>query len=69
MTANAAMRSSLEEILAQAESEKEWWEKRRGQIQTEFMKELDSEQSSSAKATSEEDAVLIDSPSKQAAQD
>ncbi|KAM0563964.1 hypothetical protein ACHAPJ_000172 [Fusarium lateritium] len=64
MTANAAMRNSLEEILAQAESEKEWWEKRRGQIQSEFMKELDgSEQSSSAKTASEEDAVMVDTPS------
>lgn len=65
MTANAAMRNSVEEILAQAESEKEWWEKRRGQIQSEFMKELDgSEQSSSAKTASEEDAVMVDTPSK-----
>jgi len=65
MTANATMRSSIEEILAQAESEKQWWEKRRGQIQSEFMKELDgSEQSSSAKTASEEDAVMVDTPSK-----
>ncbi|KAJ4272233.1 Translocation protein S66 [Fusarium torreyae] len=65
MTANAAMRNSVEEILVQAESEKEWWEKRRGQIQSEFMKELDgSEQSSSAKTASEEDAVMVDTPSK-----
>lgn len=65
MTANATMRSSIEEILAQAESEKQWWEKRRGQIQSEFMKELDgSEQSSSAKTPSEEDAVMVDTPSK-----
>ncbi|CAJ0546279.1 Ff.00g097520.m01.CDS01 [Fusarium sp. VM40] len=62
MTANAAMRGSIEEILAQAESEKQWWEKRRGQIQTEFMKELDgSEQSSSANTTSE-DGVMVDTP-------
>jgi len=65
MTANATMRSSIEEILAQAEPEKQWWEKRRGQIQSEFMKELDgSEQSSSAKTASEEDAVMVDTPSK-----
>lgn len=65
MTANATMRSSIEEILAQAESEKQWWEKRRGQIQSEFMKELDgSEQSSSAKTASEEDTVMVDTPSK-----
>ncbi|KAM0197960.1 hypothetical protein ACHAPA_001761 [Fusarium lateritium] len=62
MTANAAMRGSIEEILVQAESEKQWWEKRRGQISTEFMKELDgSEQSSSANTTSE-DGVMVDTP-------
>jgi translocation protein SEC66 len=46
----------------QAQSEKEWWEKRRAVIQTDFMKELDeSEKSStSGKAPSEEDAVLVD---------
>ncbi|KAM0245131.1 hypothetical protein ACHAP5_005671 [Fusarium lateritium] len=62
MTANAAMRGSIEEILVQAESEKQWWEKRRGQISTDFMKELDgSEQSSSANTTSE-DGVMVDTP-------
>lgn len=65
MAANAAIRTQLDELLAQADSEKEWWEKRRGQIQSDFMKELDgSEQSSSAKTASEEDAVLVDTPSK-----
>ncbi|KAF5003046.1 hypothetical protein FDECE_10392 [Fusarium decemcellulare] len=65
MTANAALRTQLEELLSQADSEKEWWEKRRGQIQSDFMKELDgSEQSSSAKTASEEDAVLVDTPTK-----
>ncbi|KAK7419007.1 Translocation protein S66 [Neonectria magnoliae] len=65
MSANAALRTQIEDHLAQAESEKKWWEKRRGQIQSDFMKELDgSEQSSSTKAVSEDDAVLVDTPSK-----
>ncbi|KAI8683972.1 hypothetical protein NCS57_00062300 [Fusarium keratoplasticum] len=65
MAANAAIRTQLDELLAQADSEKEWWEKRRSQIQSDFMKELDgSEQSSSAKTASEEDAVLVDTPTK-----
>lgn len=65
ITANTAIRGQLEELLAQADSEREWWEKRRGQIQTDFMKELDdNEVSSSAKTASEEDAVLVDTPEK-----
>lgn len=65
ITANTAIRGQLEELLAQADSEKQWWEKRRSQIQTDFMKELDgSEPSSSTKTGSEEDAVLVDNPSK-----
>lgn len=65
MSANAALRTQIEDHLAQADSEKKWWEKRRGQIQSDFMKELDgSEQSSSTKAVSEDDAVLVDTPSK-----
>ncbi|KAG5657191.1 hypothetical protein KAF25_001780 [Fusarium avenaceum] len=62
MTANAAMRGSIEEILAQAESEKQWWEKRRGQIQTEFMKELDGSERSSSANTTSEDGVIVDTP-------
>ncbi|KAF4978046.1 hypothetical protein FZEAL_5511 [Fusarium zealandicum] len=65
MTSNAAIRKELDDLLAQTDSEKEWWEKRRGQIQTDFMKELDgSEQSSSVKTASEEDAVMVDTPTK-----
>ena len=41
IAANTIFRKRLEEIQAQTDSEKEWWEKRRASIQTEFMKELD----------------------------
>jgi translocation protein SEC66 len=35
------LRKRLDDIQAQADSEKEWWEKRRESIKGEFMKELD----------------------------
>ncbi|KYK55416.1 hypothetical protein DCS_07379 [Drechmeria coniospora] len=60
IAANTKLRERLEEIEAQAASEKQWWEKRRGQIQSEFMKELDT----SAKGVSEDDAVLVETPGK-----
>ncbi|KAG9240827.1 Sec62/63 complex, subunit Sec66 [Calycina marina] len=41
IAANTAFRKSLNEIQAKAPAEKEWWEKRRAFIQTEFMKELE----------------------------
>lgn len=47
---------------AQTDAEKQWWEKRRGQIQTDFMKELDGSEQSSTKAPSEDEPVLVDSP-------
>ncbi|KAH6898955.1 Sec62/63 complex, subunit Sec66 [Thelonectria olida] len=63
MTANAALRTQIDDVLSQTSSEKAWWEKRRGQIQSDFMKELDgSEQESSTKGVSEDDAVVVDTP-------
>jgi len=53
------LRNRLEEIQAQTDAEKEWWEKRRAVIQKDFMKELDDSEKTSAK--SEEDAVLVES--------
>lgn len=65
IAANTRLRASLGEIEAQKAAEKAWWEKRRGQIQSEFMKELDeSEKSSTRDGASEDDAVLVDTPSK-----
>lgn len=76
IASNTKLRESLAEIEAQTASEKQWWEKRRGQIQSEFIKELDDEETSttgddhkakggsSGSAVSEEDAVLVDTPSK-----
>jgi translocation protein SEC66 len=64
---NSKMRSHVNEIQTQVESEKQWWEKRRDQIQTDFMKELDGSEKSSTKHHSEDEAVLVDTPSKKAA--
>ncbi|KAH7364577.1 Pre protein translocase subunit Sec66-domain-containing protein [Rhexocercosporidium sp. MPI-PUGE-AT-0058] len=65
IAANTLFRTRLNEIQAQAESEKQWWEKRRASIQAEFMKELDSPSSNGTKTTtskagSDEDAILVE---------
>ena len=41
IAANTAFKKTLKEIETKAPAEKEWWEKRRASIQSEFMKELD----------------------------
>lgn len=61
IAANTKLRERLNEIEAQKNAEKQWWEKRRGQISSEFMKELDDTVKG---GVSEEDAVLVDTPSK-----
>lgn len=63
IAANTKLRQRLDEIQSQTEAEKQWWEKRRGQIQSEFMKELDESEKGSTKG-SEDDAVLVDTPAK-----
>ncbi|KJZ76615.1 hypothetical protein HIM_03951 [Hirsutella minnesotensis 3608] len=62
IAANTQLRQRLDEIQAQTDAEKQWWDKRRGQIQIDFMKELDDSEKSSTKGASEEDAVLVDTP-------
>jgi len=57
------LRKRLDEIQAQTDAEKEWWEKRRAAISDDFMKELDGDKAGSVAAKgagSEEDAVLVD---------
>jgi translocation protein SEC66 len=54
MAQNNHIRERLAEITAKAPAEKEWWEKRRTDIQTEFMKELDEEKAKS------EDGVMVE---------
>ncbi|KAG9238539.1 Sec62/63 complex, subunit Sec66 [Amylocarpus encephaloides] len=62
IAAGTAFKTRLDEIQAQAKSEKEWWEKRRASIRSDFMKELDAPASSVGK-TSDDDAVLVESAS------
>jgi translocation protein SEC66 len=55
------LRKRLDEIQAQTEAEKAWWEKRRAGIQSDFMKELDDDaDKTQAKAGSEDEPVLVD---------
>ncbi|TEA22768.1 Translocation protein sec66 [Colletotrichum sidae] len=62
IAANTLVRDRLDEIQKTVDQEKEWWEKRRSTIQTEFMKELDeSEKSSTAPPSVDGDAVLVNS--------
>ncbi|KAK3299012.1 Pre protein translocase subunit Sec66-domain-containing protein [Chaetomium fimeti] len=72
IAANKALRDRIDEIEAQTENDKEWWEKRRTNIKTEFMKELEAEEEGSEKgqtkaslAGSEDEPVLVetDTPS------
>ncbi|KAK3996824.1 Sec62/63 complex, subunit Sec66 [Cladorrhinum sp. PSN332] len=58
IAANKALRERLDEIEAQTEHEKEWWEKKRGTIRTEFMKELDEAENKSV--TSHDEPVLVE---------
>jgi translocation protein SEC66 len=56
----------LDEIQAQTTAEKEWWEKKRASIKSDFMKELDGESTTPAKSSanktgSDEDAILVES--------
>jgi len=61
IAAGTLLRKKLEDIQAQAPAEKEWWEKRRASIQSEFMKELDAPATATGKSGSDEDTVLVDS--------
>lgn len=63
MAANTMLRERLEEIEAQAEPEKEWWEKRREVIRQDFEDELNEEEAAAktdAKVVSDDDGVLVD---------
>ncbi|KAF2797867.1 hypothetical protein K505DRAFT_322249 [Melanomma pulvis-pyrius CBS 109.77] len=76
MAQNTQIRDRLTDILATSSSEKEWWEKRKAAIQSDFMKELDEEKKgpiteaernssvSSAKPVprmgSDDDAVIVE---------
>ncbi|RDL36666.1 Uncharacterized protein BP5553_06018 [Venustampulla echinocandica] len=60
IAAGTMFQNRLKEIQAQTDVEKEWWEKRRASIQSEFMKELDIPTTTVGKS-SDDDAVLVES--------
>ena len=67
MASNAIIRKRIEEIQAQGKADREWWDKKRASIQTEFMKELNegavgsrAPTAAGEKLGSDEDAVLVE---------
>lgn len=66
MAQNARLRTKINEIQVQAKPEREWWEKRRETLRTEFMKELDEDEKpaagegKAASVLSDEEAVLVE---------
>ena len=69
MVNNAILRKKLEDIQAQGKADRAWWDKEKASIQSDFMKELDGETSSTTsnvrsvkleKGGSDEDAVLVE---------
>ena len=75
MVNNEALRQKVAEIQAQGKADREWWDKERATIQSNFMKELDEKSGTGAgigtlkpnaaagaeKGGSDEDAVLVES--------
>lgn len=52
MAQNTHIRDRLSEILGTTQSEREWWDKRKATIQSDFMKELDIEKEKSPSESS-----------------
>lgn len=50
----------LEEITAKTDAEKEWWEKRRAAISSDFMKELEEDGDKSQATAPSDDGILVD---------
>ncbi|KAK7191775.1 hypothetical protein DPSP01_007189 [Paraphaeosphaeria sporulosa] len=77
LSQNHMLRERLNEILATADSERQWWDQRRSEIQSELLGELDADKTKSptegsvagsvtgsvrgAKTASDDDAVLVES--------
>ena len=65
MAQNTQIRERLGEILSTSQSEKEWWDKRKATIQSDFMRELDEEKNPPTSETSgvkgsDDDAVIVE---------
>lgn len=66
MAQNTLIRKRLDELQSTIPAEKEWWEKRKAGIQSDFMKELEAEKEASAdvkpvQRSSDEDGVIVPS--------
>ena len=65
IAANTAFKKTLKEIEIKAPAEKEWWEKRRASIQSEFMKELEEDSTPGktlkGKVGSDEEGIIVES--------
>ena len=70
MHQNALLRQKLAEIQAQGKADRQWWDKEKASIQSNFMKELGEDARESSKPAtsaigdkvgSDEDAVLVES--------
>ncbi|KAK3354165.1 Sec62/63 complex, subunit Sec66 [Neurospora tetraspora] len=62
IAANTVLRERLDEIQAQVTQEKEWWEKRRATVRSEFMKELEGEETGTG--TPVDSSSVTSSPSR-----
>lgn len=65
MAINYKVRNHVDDFQVQARAERQWWDKRRKQIRSEFMKELDDETETTEtpnKPASDDEAVLVDTP-------
>lgn len=67
MAQNALVRQRVAELQAQAKTDREWWDKKKASIQSDFMKELEGDAAKSKpttatgdKVASDEDAVLVE---------
>ncbi len=66
MMNHAIIRNRIEEVQAQAKVERDWWDKRRARIESDFMKELDGGAAVAKPTTpgekggSDEDAVIVE---------
>jgi translocation protein SEC66 len=65
MASNQMIRKRMDELQAQKDSEREWWNHRKTSIETDFMKELDGDASkvkakAPASRASDDDAVLVE---------
>ena len=75
MNQSLLLKQRIAELQSQTESEKTWWEKKKSGIQSDFMKELEEEDSKPAgavhvqkKTNSDDDAVLVEAGGPEQAQ-